>query len=101
MTSLAKTEWELRRAVESKRYGDVERLAVDYGNLARATLSALPPGSPEMQETQIAVQQMLAWANWMLQAGRESIALELNRLPRVKRYLQTPAADRTNWRAEG
>jgi hypothetical protein len=101
MNSLEKLEGELRTAVESRRYREVERLVVEYCDAARAYLRSLAPGDPVVLETQKSVANMLEWTSRMLQAGRESIALELSRLPRVKRYLQTPPEYGRSWHVEG
>jgi hypothetical protein len=100
MVPLEKIEAELRRAVESRQYREVERLVVAYCEAACAHVSSLQPG-PELQEGQKAVQAVLEWTGQMLKVGRESIALELNRLPRVKRYLQTPPTGGSSWHVEG
>ena len=89
MTPLKRVEAELRCAVESRQYLEVERLVVTYCEAARAHITSLAPGSAEAREAQKAIRQALEWTTRMLQAGRESIALDLSRLPRVKRYLQT------------
>jgi len=101
MTALLKTEAELRSAVASRLYGDVQRLLVLYGSETRAHIRSLPAGSQELLDAQRRVQEMLDWTNRMIRAGRESIALELRRLPRVQRYLQAPPAPASNWQVEG
>jgi hypothetical protein len=101
MTTLEKLEAELRGAVESRRYREVERLVVAYCEAVRMSIRSLAPGDPAVRETQKTVQEVLEWTSRMLQAGRESIALELNRLPRVKRYLQPPPPAPSGWHVEG
>jgi hypothetical protein len=101
MDSLEKLAGELRTAVESRRYREVERLVVGYCDAARVYLRSLAPGDPAVLETQKSISRMLEWTSRMLQAGRESIALDLSRLPRVKRYLQTPPAAGRSWHVEG
>ena len=101
MTTLPNTEAELRNAVATRLYGEVQRLLVSYCTAARAQIRCLPPGSQERLEAQKAVQEVLNWTNRMLRAGRESIALELRRLPRVQRYLQAPPATTSSWNVEG
>jgi hypothetical protein len=101
MTDLDKIEAELRSAVESRRYREVERLVVEYCGEARGYFRSLAPGDLEAPKTQRAIQELLEWTKRMLQAGRESIVLELSRLPRVKRYLQDPPTCRSSWHVEG
>jgi hypothetical protein len=101
MKPLEQIEMELRSAVESRRYREVERLVVAYCEAARTYVGSLAPGGPELPEAQKAVQEVLEWTSRMLLAGRASIALELNRLPRVQRYLQTPPAGGRSWHVEG
>jgi len=101
MTLLRKIEAELRTAVESRQYPEVERLVVAYCEAACTYVRSLSPGGPEIREAQQAIQEVLEWTSRMLQAGRESIALELSRLPRVKRYLQSPPAGASGWHVEG
>jgi len=98
---LKKMEAELRAAVESRRYREVERLLVAYCESARTYVLSLAPGNAEVREAEKSIQSVLAWTGRMLQAGRESIALELSRLPRVKRYLQSPPAGGSSWHIEG
>ncbi|HEV3331713.1 MAG TPA: hypothetical protein VG096_12065 [Bryobacteraceae bacterium] len=102
MTSLEKLQAELRRAVESRQYREAERLVVTYCEAVRTHVSSLLVGSPEVLQTQTTVEAVLQWTGRMLQAGRESIVLDLSRLPRVKRYLQTPPPQaESSWRVEG
>ena len=100
MSPLKKIEVQLRTAVESKQYLEVQRLVVAYCAEARNYAIARTPGDPEVQETLKAVHETLEWTRRMLQSGRESIALDLSRLPRVKRYLQTPPAAGSGWHVE-
>lgn len=100
MTPLGEIEAELRSAVESRQHRQVERLVVAYCEAARTYVSGLAPDDPGMREAQKAVQEVLEWTRRMLQTSRESIALDLSRLPRVKRYLQTPPADASSWQVE-
>ena len=79
----------------------MERLLVVYCEAARARFQSLAPSDPEAREIQKAVEQLLEWTGRMLRAGRESIALELSRLPRVKHYLQTPPVAASSWHVEG
>ena len=101
MTTLQTLEDQLRSAVESRQFVEVERLVVEYANAARGHMASLTPGSTEAREAQAAIQGTLEWSQRMVQAGRESIALELNRLPRVKRYLQMPPGNGSPFRIEG
>jgi len=101
MMPLEHIEEELRKAVQSRRYREVERLLVVYCDAARARFQSLAPSDPGAREIQRAVEQLLEWTGRMLRAGRESIALELNRLPRVKHYLQTPPVPVSTWHVEG
>jgi hypothetical protein len=101
MKPLEKLEAQLRTAVESRQYHDVERFLVEYCESARAHVRSLAPSDPALREAEKTIYQLLQWTARMLQAGRESIALELNRLPRLQRYLQTPPAAPSNWHVEG
>ena len=101
MTTLDQIEAELRIAVESRQYRQVDRLVVAYCEAARTYVNSLTAGCAEVLEAQKAVQAVLEWTIRMLQASRESIVLDLGRLPRVKRYLQNPTADGNNWQVEG
>lgn len=100
MLPLTKIEAQLRTAVESRQYPAVARLVVVYCEAARNYVGALAPGDPEVHETLKAVNEMLEWTRQMLQSGRESIALDLSRLPRVRRYLQTPPTAGSGWHVE-
>jgi hypothetical protein len=101
MTRLEELEAELRSVVESRRYLEVERLVVAYCEAARSYVGTLAPGDLTIHETGRAIQGVLEWTSRMLQAGRESIALDLSRLPRVKRYLQTPPDGGSGLQVEG
>ena len=101
MAPMEKLEAQLRSAVESRRYREVEQLIVAYCEAARTYVRSLLPEDPKFRETQTAIQQVLEWTSQMLLAGRASIALELNRLPRVSRYLQTPPVSGSSWHVEG
>jgi hypothetical protein len=101
MAPLEKLEGELRTAVESRRYREVERLVVEYCEAARTYVGSLAPEDPRVRAAQTSIQEVLEWTSRMLLAGRASIALELNRLPRVQRYLQTPPAGGSSWHVEG
>ena len=101
MSSFETLEAQLRAAAESRQYADVERLVVEYCAAARSHVGCLSQGSAGAQEAMASVLGTLQWTNRMLQTGREQIVLELNRLPRLKRYLQTPSAGETVWAVEG
>ncbi len=100
MLPLTNIQVQLRTAVESRQYLEVQRLVVAYCSEARNYTGTLAPGDPEVHETLKAVNEMLEWTRQMLQSGRESIALDLSRLPRVRRYLQTPPAAGGGWHVE-
>ncbi|HUI79907.1 MAG TPA: hypothetical protein VLY24_18400 [Bryobacteraceae bacterium] len=101
MTPLETLEARLRSAAESRQYREVEQLVVEYCKAARSYLISLAPASVAAQEAQRKVHHTLEWTCRMVQAGRESIVLELNRLPRVKRYLQRPPVNGNSWHVEG
>jgi hypothetical protein len=67
MLNLTKIEAQLRGAVESKQYLEVQRLLVAYCAEARNYASARTPGDPEVQETLKADHEMLEWNRRMLQ----------------------------------
>jgi hypothetical protein len=89
---LTSLERELRRAVQSQQYAEVQRLVLAFCESAEAYAKALPPGDAKLGEIEGMTRELLQWTRSMVKSGRESIALELRQIPRVKRYLPTPAA---------
>jgi hypothetical protein len=85
-------ERELRRAVESQQYAEVQRLVLSFCELAEAHARTLPPGDPGLGEIAGMTQELLQWTRCMVKTSRESLSLQLRQIPRVKRYIPAPAA---------
>lgn len=89
---LSRIEKELRRAVETQRYNEVQRLVLSFCEAAEAHARALPPGDPRIGEIAALTHEVLGWTRTMVRAGRASIVLQLRQIPNVKRYLGVPTA---------
>ena len=89
MTSgtLTKLETELRQASAQQQYGTVERLALEFGDAARAEIGQLKTGDPRIAEIAQHVLGVLEWARLITLAGRAQTAAELRGIPFLKQYL--------------
>lgn len=90
--SLSGIEKELRGAVQTQRYTEVQRLVLAFCEAAEAHARALPPGDPKIGEIAALTHEVLGWTRTMVRAGRASIVLQLRQIPNVKRYLGVPTA---------
>jgi len=88
--SLSNIERQLRHAVESQRYVEVQRLVLAFCQAAEAHARALPPGDPRIVEITEMTRQVLGWTRAMVQSGRASLVLQLRQLPKVRSYLRAP-----------
>ena len=86
---LSTIERELRRAVESQRFAEVQRLVLSFCQAVEAYVRTLPPGDPRIQEIIGMTQEVLQWSRTMVQSARESLVLQLRQIPKVKQYLPT------------
>ena len=84
---LSGIEKQLRRAVETQRYEEIQRLVLEFCEAAEASARALPAGDPRIGEIAAMTQNVLNWTRTMVQTGRESLVLQLRQMPKVKRYL--------------
>jgi len=84
---LSVIEKQLRRAVETQRYEEIQRLVLEFCEAAEASARALPAGDPRIGEVAEMTQKVLSWTRTMVQTGRESLVLQLRQMPKVKRYL--------------
>ena len=85
-------ERELRRAVESRHFAEIQRLVCSFCEAAEAHIKALPPGDPRIQEIGNMTLELFQWCRTMVQSARECLVLELRQIPKVKRYIPIPAA---------
>ena len=88
--SLSRIEKALRRAVETQRYAEVQRLVLEFCEAAEAHARALPPGDPRIGEIAGITREVLQWTRTMVQSARESLASQLRLIPKVKRYIPAP-----------
>jgi hypothetical protein len=79
---------ELRRAVLSESYSEVQRLTMLFCEAVETYVRTLAPGDPSIPEIGAMVQETLQWTSSMVQSGRETLALQLTLIPKVKPYLQ-------------
>lgn len=79
---------ELRRAVLSESYSEVQRLTVLFCEAVEAHIRALAPGDPSIPEIGAMVQETLKWASSIVSSERDTLALQLKLIPKVKPYLQ-------------
>jgi len=85
--SFSEIELELRRAVLSQSYSEVQRLAISFCESVEAHVRALAPGDPSLPEIAAMVQEVLEWSSSMVRSDREIFAFQLNMIPKVKPYL--------------
>jgi len=90
MERLAGIESQLTRAAEERRYDEVNRLTLEYGDAARQAIAALPSGAPQTAGLALRVLENLEHARLLVVTGRTAAAQELRRIPFLARYL--PAA---------
>ena len=88
---LSAIEKQLRRAVETQRYEEIQRLVLEFCEAAEASARSLPAGDPRIGEIAAMTQNVLSWTRTMVQTGRESLVLQLRQMPKVKRYLGVSA----------
>ena len=86
--SLSEIKVELRHAVLSESYSEVQRLTVLFCEAVETYVRTLAPGDPSIPEIGAMVQETLQWASSMVRSGRETLALQLTLIPKVKPYLQ-------------
>lgn len=96
--SLSTIGKELRRAVETLQYAEVQRQVLAFCEAAEAHARALPPGDPRIGEIAAITQELLQWTRTMVQASRAVIVLQLRQLGQVKRYIPVPAAPEATMR---
>jgi hypothetical protein len=86
--SFSKVKMELRNAVLSESYSEVQRLTVLFCEAVEAYVRALPPGDPGILEIGAMVEETLQWASSIVSSERDALALQLKLIPKVKPYLQ-------------
>jgi hypothetical protein len=86
--SVSEIKVELRRAVLSESYSEVQRLTMLFCEAVETHVRTLAPGDPSIPEIGAMVQETLQWASSMVRSGRETLALQLTLIPKVKPYLQ-------------
>ena len=86
--SFSEIKVELRRAVLSESYSEVQRLTMLFCEAVETHVRTLAPGDPSIPEIGAMVQETLQWASSMVRSGRETLALQLTLIPKVKPYLQ-------------
>ena len=89
---LSTIERELRNAVESQRFAEVQRLVLSFCAAAEVQIRALPPGDPRINEIGNMTLELLQWSRTMVQSARECLVLQLREIPKVRRYIPAPAA---------
>lgn len=85
-------ERELRGAVEQQRFAEVRRLVLSFCEAAEGHIKSLPPGDPRITEIGNMTLELLHWSRTMVRSAREGLVLQLQQLPKVKRYIPPPAA---------
>jgi len=98
--SLARIEEDLRIAVESQRYEDVQRLAVLFCQSATGHVRELPPRGPEVKVIADRVQEVLHWTILMARTARASYAAELRRVVMLNKYLHHVGATPANMQVD-
>ena len=91
--SLSKIEKELRRAVESQQFPEVQLLVVSFCEAVEAHVRALPAGDPSIPAVASMVDEVLQWTRSMLYAARESFAAQLREIPKINEYLHGRTVD--------
>ena|SRR5690242_8601774 len=90
MEKLNCIERELRRAVETQQYAEVQRLVLSFCQAAETYARGLPPADPRIREIGDLTLEMLQWCRTMVQCSRECLVLELRQIPKVKQYIPPP-----------
>lgn len=85
--SLSQIQKELRAAVETQQYAEIQRLVLAFCEAAEAHARALPPGDPSIAEIAALTQEVLQWTRTMVQAGRACLVLQLRQIPKVRQYV--------------
>ena len=88
LRSLSEIEADLRRAVLSQSYSELQRLIMLFCEAVEAHVRALAPDDASIPEICSMVQETLQWTSSMVRLDRETLALQLKLIPRVKPYLQ-------------
>ncbi|HLK49920.1 MAG TPA: hypothetical protein VKT49_17375 [Bryobacteraceae bacterium] len=88
--SLSRIQKELRAAVETQRYEEIQRQVLAFCEAAEGHARALPPGDPRVGEIAALTQEVLEWTRTMVQAGRACLILQLRQIPKVKQYVPGP-----------
>ncbi|HVN05706.1 MAG TPA: hypothetical protein VMT86_14890 [Bryobacteraceae bacterium] len=89
---LPQLEASLRRAVEERRYSDVQEIAAEFCEQALADRRGLPPGDPRARQIFDKFRSVIEWARQMLCIDRATLASELRRAVLTHRYLTTRAS---------
>lgn len=95
---LSRIAKELRRAVETLQYEEVQRRVLAFCEAAEAQARALPPGDSRIGEIATMTQELLQWTHTMVQASRAVIVLQLRQLGQVKRYIPVPTTPEATMR---
>jgi len=93
--SLSRIQRELRAAVETQHYAEIQRLVLSFCEAAEAHARSLPNGDPRVAEIAALTQEVLQWTHTMVQAGRSCLVLQLRQIPKVKQYVRAPATSPT------
>ena len=88
---LSSIEQELRRAVESHRFTEIQRLVLSFCEAAETHIRTLPAGDPRIQEIGSMVLEVLHWCRTMVQSARECLVLQMREIRTVQRYIPAPA----------
>jgi hypothetical protein len=86
--ALAQLEARLRQASAKRRYGDVERLALEFADAARAEIGKLAPGDPAVAALAQSAAGVLERTRLITITGRARTAQELRGLPFPGRYVR-------------
>ncbi|GEM_PF-3578377 len=98
--SLSHIEKELRQAVETQQYAEIQRLVLSFCEAAEAHARALPAGDSRIGEIAALTKEVLEWTRTMVQAGRECIVLQLRQIPQVQRYIPAAASPQATMRLD-
>ena len=88
LRSLSEIEADLRRAVLSQSYSELQRLIMLFCEAVEAHVRALARDDASIPEICSMAQETLQWTSSMVRLDRETLALQLKLIPRVKPYLQ-------------